>query len=63
MRDIYLEVSGNEEVEEDTTKYERADYVKKMIEIEAPYKRVKEENERLRGECRIKDKILREAER
>ena len=63
MRDIYLEVSGNEEVEEDTTKYEGADYFKKMIEIEAQYKRVKEENERLRGECRIKDKILREAER
>ena len=58
-----LTYAQEEEVEEDTTEYEGADYFKKMIEIEAQYKRVKEENERLRGECRIKDRILREAER
>lgn len=53
---------GQEEgVEEVTTEYEGSEYFKKMIEIEAQYKRVKEENERLRGECRIKDKILRES--
>ena len=56
-----LTYGQEEEVEEDTTEYEGADYFKKMIEIEAQYKRVKEENERLRGECRIKDRILREA--
>lgn len=52
-----------EEVEEVTTEYEGADYFKRMIEIEAECRRVKEENERLKGECRIKDRILREAER
>lgn len=58
-----LTYGQEEEVEEDTTEYEGSEYFKKMIEIEAQYKMVKEENERLRGECRIKDKILREAER
>lgn len=56
-----LTYGQEEEIEEVTTEYEGADYFKKMIEIEAQYKRVKEENERLRGECRIKDRILREA--
>ena len=58
-----LTYGQEEEVEEVTTEYEGADYFKKMIEIEAQYKRVKKENERLRGECKIKDRILREAER
>lgn len=54
---------GQEEIEEVTTEYEGADYFKKMIEIEAECRKVEEENERLRGECRIKDRILREVER
>lgn len=51
------------ESEEVTTEYEGADYFKRMIEVEAECRRVKEENEKLKGECRIKDRILREAER
>lgn len=58
---LMLTYEREEEVEEVTTEYEGADYFKKMIEIEAECREVKEENERLRGECRIKDRILRES--
>lgn len=58
-----LTYGQEEEIEEVTTEYEGSEYFKKMIEIEAECRNVKEENERLRGECRIKDRILREAER
>ena len=60
---LALTYKRGEEVEEVTTEYEGSEYFKKMIEIEAECRKVKEENERLRGECRIKDRILREAER
>lgn len=56
-----LTYGQEEEVEEVTTEYEGADYFKKMIEIEAECRKIEEENERLRGECRIKDRILRES--
>lgn len=60
---LMLTYGQEEEIEEVTTEYEGSEYFKKMIEIEAEYRKIEKENERLRGECRIKDRILREAER
>lgn len=60
---LALTYEREEEVEEVTTECEGSEYFKKMIEIEAECRKIEEENERLRGECRIKDRILREAEK